>query len=74
MFRIHRALGNITYKANKETIGKPELLSGNLSEFWSRRINDKDRLIYKIDADNVYILACRYHYIIDNTVLRYAYY
>ena len=28
----------------------------------SRRINDKDRLIYKIDENNVFILACRYHY------------
>jgi toxin YoeB len=43
-------------------IGKPEALSGNLSGFWSRRINDKDRLIYKIDDKNVYILMCRYHY------------
>ena len=43
-------------------IGKPEGLKGNLSGFWSRRINDADRLVYKIDVDNVYILACRYHY------------
>ena len=43
-------------------IGKPEPLTGNLAGFWSRRINDKDRLIYKIDENNVYILACRYHY------------
>lgn len=42
--------------------GKPEALIGNLSGFWSRRINDKDRLIYKIDVENVYILSCRYHY------------
>ena len=45
-----------------EGIGKPEPLTVNLSGFWSRRINDKDRLIYKIDEENVYILACRYHY------------
>lgn len=43
-------------------IGKPEPLVGNLTGYWSRRINDKDRLIYKIDEENVYILACRYHY------------
>jgi len=43
-------------------IGKPEALRGNLSGFWSRRINEKDRLIYKTDANNIYILACRYHY------------
>ena len=45
-----------------EGIGKPEPLTGNLAGFWSRRINDKDRLIYKIDEESVYILACRYHY------------
>ena len=43
-------------------IGKLEPLTGNLAGFLSRRINDKDRLIYKIDNNNVYILACRYHY------------
>ena len=36
--------------------------NGNLTGFWSRRINDKDRIIYKIDDTNVYILACKYHY------------
>ena len=41
---------------------EPELLRNNLSGFWSRRINDKDRLIYKIEQDNIYILSCRYHY------------
>ena len=45
-----------------EGIGKPEPLTGNLTGFWSRRINDKDRLIYKIDDKNIYILSCRYHY------------
>ena len=45
-----------------EGLGKPEPLTGNLSGFWSRCINDKERLIYKIDENNVYILACRYHY------------
>lgn len=37
-------------------------LIGNLTGYWSRRINDKERLIYKIDDENVYIVACRYHY------------
>ena len=40
----------------------PEHLTGNLSVFWSRQINDKDHLIYKIDDKNIYILACGYHY------------
>ena len=34
----------------------------NLAGFWSRRIKDKERLIYKIDENNIYIIACRYHY------------
>lgn len=45
-----------------EGIGKPEPLIGNLSGFWSRRINEKDRLIYKVENDMIIILACRYHY------------
>ena len=41
-----------------EGIGKPEPLIGNFKGFWSRRINDKDRLIYKIDEGAIY----RHHY------------
>lgn len=43
-------------------IGKPEPLSGDLSGFWSRRINDKDRLVYAIGDDGIYVVACRFHY------------
>lgn len=43
-------------------MGKPEPLTSNLSGYCSRRINDKDRLIYRIDEENIYILSCRYHY------------
>ena len=59
--RINKLLEDIDRNGN-EGIGKPEPLSGNLAGFWSRRINDKDRLIYKIEGNNVYVLACRYHY------------
>ncbi|BDF46484.1 Txe/YoeB family addiction module toxin [Eisenbergiella sp.] len=45
-----------------ESKGKPELLSGNLAGIWSRRINEKDRLVYKSDEGSVYVLSCRYHY------------
>ncbi|RXK82462.1 Txe/YoeB family addiction module toxin [Chlorobaculum sp. 24CR] len=44
--------------------GKPEQLKGDLSKYWSRRLNKKDRIIYRID-DNiviVYILSLRGHY------------
>ena len=59
--KINSLLEDIKRNGN-EGIGKPEALSGDLTGFWSRRINDKDRLIYKIDDENVYILACRFHY------------
>ena len=59
--RINMLIEDITRNGN-EGIGKPEPLRNNLSGFWSRRINDKDRLIYKIEQDNIYILSCRYHY------------
>ena len=59
--KINTLLDDISRNGN-EGIGKPEPLIGNLSGFWSRRINDKDRLIYKIDDKNIYILSCRYHY------------
>jgi toxin YoeB len=43
-------------------IGKPEPLRGPLSGKWSRRINQKHRLVYTVKADSVYFLAARYHY------------
>ena len=59
--RINSLIDDIKRNKNKG-IGKPEQLNGNLAGFWSRRINEKDRLIYGIDNDNIYILACRFHY------------
>ncbi len=48
---------------NKYTgLGKPEPLSGDLSGFWSRRINDKDRLVYKVENNEIKVISCRYHY------------
>lgn len=58
--KINQLINDIARNGN-EGIGKPEPLSGNLSGYWSRRINDKDRLIYRVDENNIYILACRYH-------------
>lgn len=43
-------------------IGKPEPLKGNLTGFWSRRIDDANRIIYAVETDTVYIIACRGHY------------
>ena len=43
-------------------IGKPEALKGNLSGFWSRRIDDTNRLVYRINNGVIEILSCRGHY------------
>ncbi|MDQ0428597.1 toxin YoeB [Planomicrobium stackebrandtii] len=45
-----------------EGMGKPEPLRYDLNGYWSRRINETDRLVYRIDEKNVYILQCKYHY------------
>jgi toxin YoeB len=43
-------------------IGKPERLRENLSGCWSRRIDSEHRLVYRVEASLLLILACRYHY------------
>jgi len=43
-------------------IGKPEPLKHNLSGLWSRRISQKDRLIYRFDDDAIYVFAIGGHY------------
>jgi toxin YoeB len=43
-------------------IGKPEPLKHGMSGYWSRRINDEHRIIYKIEADSLFIAQLRYHY------------
>lgn len=45
-----------------EGIGKPEPLRENLSGFWSRRIDDTNRLVYAVEAETLSIIACRYLY------------
>ena len=43
-------------------IGKPEPLKENLSGFWSRRIDDTNRLVYAVDNRYLTIISCRFHY------------
>jgi toxin YoeB len=45
-----------------EGIGKPEPLKENLSGFWSRRIDESNRLVYVVDNKQLTIISCRYHY------------
>lgn len=59
--KINTLLKDIERNGN-EGIGKPEPLTGDLSGFWSRRINQKDRLIYALEMDQIIIIACQYHY------------
>lgn len=43
-------------------IGKPEPLKENLTGFWSRRIDEANRLVYTIEGSSVLIISCRGHY------------
>lgn len=43
-------------------IGKPEPLKHSLSGYWSRRIDESNRLVYMANDDELIIISCRYHY------------
>lgn len=43
-------------------IGKPEPLRGELSGYWSRRIDEANRLVYRANDSELVIIACRFHY------------
>jgi len=43
-------------------IGKPEPLKFILAGYWSRRIDEEHRLVYKVQGDTISIAQCRYHY------------
>jgi len=45
-----------------EGLGKPEPLKDNLSGWWSRRIDEEHRLVYRIKDNSVEIAQCKYHY------------
>jgi toxin YoeB len=51
-----------TQRTPFEGIGKPEPLKGNLSGFWSRRIDETNRLVYEVTDAEIAIISCRYHY------------
>jgi len=59
--KINRLI-NDTRREPFEGLGKPERLRENYSGFWSRRINDKDRLVYAVTDTEIRIIACRFHY------------
>jgi len=51
-----------TQRSPFEGIGKPEALKENLSGFWSRRIDETNRLVYAVTDDYLTVISCRYHY------------
>lgn len=59
--RINTLLRDIE-RGGFDGIGKPEPLKGELSGFWSRRIDEKNRLVYRIKEDVLEILSCKGHY------------
>ncbi len=64
--RLHKTLCSILQEMLRgdpaSGIGKPEPLRHNLSDFWSRRLSQKDRVIYKFDDTYLYIFAIGGHY------------
>ena len=59
--RINQLIRDIERNAY-EGIGKPEPLKYELQGFWSRRIDEEHRLIYRIQEDSIEIASCRLHY------------
>ena len=59
--RINQLLQDIDRNGN-DGIGKPEALKGDLQGYWSRRIDESNRLVYRIIENRIEILQCRTHY------------
>ncbi|OUD12306.1 Txe/YoeB family addiction module toxin [Thioflexithrix psekupsensis] len=59
--RINKLIQDVK-RSPFEGIGKPEALKENLAGFWSRRIDDTNRLVYAVEDKAITIISCRYHY------------
>ena len=59
--KINELLKDIS-QSSFEGIGKPEALKFKYAGYWSRRIDDEHRLIYKVEQDEILIFKCRFHY------------
>lgn len=60
--RINQLIKDIEHNGCIHGIGNPEPLKGNLQGEFSRRINEKDRLVYHMEEGRIYIAHCRGHY------------
>jgi toxin YoeB len=59
--RINRLI-EVSMRDPFEGVGKPEPLRESLAEFWSRRIDETNRLVYAVDTQYLTKISCRYHY------------
>ena len=59
--RINKLISDVK-RSPFDGIGKPEPLKENLSGFWSRRIDDTNRLVYAADDNAITVISCRYYY------------
>jgi toxin YoeB len=59
--RINKLITD-TKRSPFEGIGKPESLKENLSGFWSRRVDESNRLVYAVSNSHITVISCRYHY------------
>jgi toxin YoeB len=60
--KINALIADIGRGDPYEGIGKPEPLKHAFSGFWSRRINDEQRLVYRVSGETIQIAQARYHY------------
>ncbi len=59
--KLNKLIEDINRNGN-DGIGHPEPLKGELSGWWSREIDEKNRLVYKIEDDCIKIYQCKNHY------------
>ena len=59
--RINKLITD-TKRSPFEEIGKPEPLKENLSGFWSKRVDESNRLVYAVNDSHITVISCRYHY------------
>jgi toxin YoeB len=60
--RINQLLQDID-RNGYDGIGKPEPLKHNLRGWWSRRIDEEHRLVYRLEGNEIQVLSCRFHYV-----------
>jgi toxin YoeB len=62
VFKKLNALIKEIQRSPFEGIGKPEPLKHELKGYWSRRITQEHRLVYRVEGNDLIIIQCRYHY------------